>query len=116
MPTPMILEFIVPGNMPHQREKDLHHRLARCQQVASTGGCVATGLNFGVLVSLGTHPIGLWSAQGDEFVFRELANYEPKFSAATLDDAHRRTISMLQSCRNGWAERLGPLAMMPTAA
>ena len=116
MATPMILEFTPSANMPHQLEKDLHHRLARCQQVASTGGCVATGLNFGVLVSLGTHPIGLWSAQDGELVFRELANYEPKFSGATLEDAHRQTINLLQSCRNGWAERLGPLATMPAAA
>ena len=102
--------------MPHQLEKTLHHRLACCQQIASAGGCVVTGLRYGVLVCLGTHPIGLWSEQDGAMVFRELANYEPKSVATTIDDAHRQTIQLLEACRQGWAERLGPLGQVSAAA
>ena len=110
------MEITAPGKMPHQREKELHHRLAGCQQIASANGCVATGLSYGVLVSLGTHPIGLWSEQDGVLVFRELANYEPKVFATTLEDAHRQTVQILASCRNGWGERLGPLDIEQAAA
>ena len=49
-------------------------------------------------------------------VFRELANYEPKSVATTIDDAHRQTIQLLEACRQGWAERLGPLGQVSAAA
>ena len=90
-----------------QIEKELHHLLAGCPQLASVGCCVASGLSYGVLVSLGAHPIGLWSRQDDGLAFRELASYEPTVYAASPQAAHLATIDLLKSCRNGWAERTG---------
>ena len=97
-------------------EKVLHHLLANCPQLASFGCCVATGLNYGVLVSLGAHPIGLWSRQDTGFAFRELASYEPTVCAASPPEAHLATIQLLKSCRNGWAERTGAADVTGLAA
>lgn len=99
-----------------QIEKDLHHILAGCPQLASLGCCVATGLSYGVLVSLGAHPVGLWSRQDDGLVFRELASYEPTVCAASLPDAHVATIKLLKACRHGWAERTGAVDVKALAA
>ena len=99
-----------------RQEKELHHVLADCPKLAALGCCVATGLNFGVLVSLGTHPIGLWSSQDNGLIFRELASYEPSEHAATAEEAHLTTIKLLEACQRGWAERTGAADVVTLAA
>lgn len=87
----------------------LYQFLAKSRQVTSRDGIVMLEHPYGVLLSRGRRPLGLWSLRGDHYVFRHLACYEPSLALADMDGVHRQTIALLERCRNGWAEQFVPL-------
>ena len=86
-------------------EQRVYHYLASCAEIAALGGTVVTQRPYGVLLCLGTRPLGLWSVREDAYVFRELASYEPNRLAADLAEVEEQSIELLNQCRHGWAER-----------
>jgi hypothetical protein len=97
-------------------EKSLHQLLAARREIAALGGRVALGAHYGTLVILGDRPLGLWSILDDTYVFRELSNYEPAITVASATAAVDVTIALLSLCRQGWAERFGPIHIDQAAA
>jgi hypothetical protein len=91
-------------------EKALHDRLAAQSAIYDLGGSIAHGTPYGTLVVLGERPIGLWSLLDGKFAFRDLASYQPAIEVDTAEEAVDVTIALLTLCRNGWAERFGPIA------
>jgi hypothetical protein len=97
-------------------EKALHVRLAGRADIRNLGGHITRGTSYGTLVILGERPIGLWSMVDGKFAFRDLASYEPCIEVATAEEAVDVTVALLTLCRNGWAERFGPIAAAMLAA
>jgi hypothetical protein len=97
-------------------EKSLHQLLAARREITDLGGRVAPGAHYGTLVILGDRPLGLWSILDDQYVFRELCNYEPAITVACAAEAVDVTIALLTLCRQGWAERFGPINIAQAAA
>lgn len=86
----------------------LYQYLSKSRLVSSLDGALALEHPYGVLVSLGKRPLGLWSLRGDHYVFRHLSNYEPSVALTDMDGVHRQTVDLLERCRNGWAEQFMP--------
>ncbi len=97
-------------------EKSLHQLLAARREIAELGGRVAPGARYGTLVILGERPLGLWSILDDQYVFRELANYQPAITVSSAVEAVEVTIALMVLCRQGWAERFGPIKTDQAAA
>ena len=91
--------------MPRDGEFGLYRALTASRQIAGLEGRLSTVQPYGVLVSLGHRPLGLWSVWGDQYVFRGLANYEPYRRCADLRGVHSQTVKLLTDCRRGWAEQ-----------
>jgi hypothetical protein len=97
-------------------EKALYRQLLTQPEVAELGGRITRGATFGLLLSLGERPLGLWSVLEGQYAFRELANYEPVISVGSAEEALAVTLTLLDLCRQGWAERFGPLPLVAAAA
>ena len=85
-------------------ELRLYKKLDACRHIDGLHGRVLPAHPYGVLISLGHRPLGVWSIRDGQFVFRDLANYEPSRIFADFDGVHRQTLALLAACRAGWAE------------
>ncbi len=100
----------------YNTEKALYRLLSTHPEVAELGGHIEHGAAFGMLLSRGERPLGLWSVLDGQYTFRELANYEPVISVGSTAQALAVTLTLLDLCRQGWAERFGPLPHAVAAA
>ena len=94
-------------NMTHPADLRLYRWLAASPVIAGLHGHLVPENPYGVLLCLGAHPLGLWSLKGSQYVFRDLANYEPCRTSIDLNSVHQQTVEMLTRCRHGWAEHFG---------